>query len=62
MSLIPAGGGLHHARAHGWEIIRYALDSTRSAKESPWSGRPRSCAARLGRVLRWFWQGLAGTF
>jgi hypothetical protein len=35
MSLIPAGGELHHAQAHGWEIIRYALDSPRSAKASP---------------------------
>ena len=27
MSLIPADGGLRRAGAHGWETIRYALDS-----------------------------------
>jgi len=27
MSLTPAGGGLRRAEAHGWETIRYALDS-----------------------------------
>jgi hypothetical protein len=27
MSLMPTRGGLRRAEAHGWETIRYALDS-----------------------------------